>query len=179
MMEHLWYDFVAVLIQKWLLLNIHTGYFSVVTPSLGCLTLSLLRFFDRGSFWLSLKISMGSTAVGTALWRISITGSKKQAIKSYSHSFRITCNKNTASLLSGEECYMQRPTIITDIVYTCIYHIWPPWNQSKLPFTSFRYSEIHVYNFENSSFCWLFWYLNKNSKITIEVVAIDSCKAFK
>ena len=50
MMEHLWCDFVAVLIQKRLLLNIHTGYFSVVTPSLGYLTLSLLRFFDWGSF---------------------------------------------------------------------------------------------------------------------------------
>ena len=41
MMEHLWCDFV-VLIQKRLLLNIHIGYFSVVTPSLGCLTFIFL-----------------------------------------------------------------------------------------------------------------------------------------
>ena len=47
MMEHLWCAFVVVLMQKRLLLIIHIGYFSVVTPSLGCLT---LRNFDRGSF---------------------------------------------------------------------------------------------------------------------------------
>ena len=41
-----------------LLLNIHKGYFSVVTPSSGCLT---LRLFDRGSLWPSLKISIRST----------------------------------------------------------------------------------------------------------------------
>ena len=39
--------FCCFLIQKWLLLNVQIGYFSVVTPSLGCLT---LKFFDRGSF---------------------------------------------------------------------------------------------------------------------------------
>ena len=39
---------------KKLPVNIHIGYFSVVTPSLGCLTLT---FFDRGSLWPSLKIS--------------------------------------------------------------------------------------------------------------------------
>ena len=47
MMEHLWCAFVVVLMQKRLLLINHIGYFSVVTPSLGCLT---LRYFDRGSF---------------------------------------------------------------------------------------------------------------------------------
>ena len=47
MMKHLWCGFVVVLIQKRLLLNIHIGNFSVVTPSLGCLT---IRFFDMGSF---------------------------------------------------------------------------------------------------------------------------------
>jgi len=36
---------VVVLIQNRLLLNIHIGYFSVVTPRLGCLT---LRFLDKG-----------------------------------------------------------------------------------------------------------------------------------
>ena len=49
MMEYLWCDVifvVVVLMQKQLLLNIHIGYFCVVTPSLGCLA---LRFFDRGS----------------------------------------------------------------------------------------------------------------------------------
>ena len=47
MMEHLWCDFVVVfLIQKQLLLNIHTGYLSVVTPNLGS---STLGYFDRGS----------------------------------------------------------------------------------------------------------------------------------
>ena len=38
---------VVVLIQNRLLLNIHIGYFSVVTPSLGC---STLRLFDGGVF---------------------------------------------------------------------------------------------------------------------------------
>ena len=37
MMMHLWCDFVVVLIQKRLLLNIHIGHFSVVSSSLGCL----------------------------------------------------------------------------------------------------------------------------------------------
>ena len=52
MMEHLWcagFLFVCLfvfLLQKWLLLNIHIGYLSDVTPSSGCLT---LRFLDRGS----------------------------------------------------------------------------------------------------------------------------------
>ena len=45
-MEHLCCDGFCFLIQKWLLLNIYIGYFSVVTPSLDRLT---LRFFDRGS----------------------------------------------------------------------------------------------------------------------------------
>ena len=34
--------FVVVFIQKRLLLNIHIGYFSVVTPNLGCLTFIFL-----------------------------------------------------------------------------------------------------------------------------------------
>ena len=48
--------FVVVLIQKQLLLNIHIGYFSVVTPSLGCLT---LRFFDRSHCDPHLKFILG------------------------------------------------------------------------------------------------------------------------
>ena len=51
---------IVVLIQKWLLPNIHIGYFSVVTPSLGCLT---LRFFDKGSLWPSLKMYVVRSAV--------------------------------------------------------------------------------------------------------------------
>ena len=43
MMEDLWCD--VFLIQKQFLLNIHISYFSVVTPSLGILT---LRFFWQG-----------------------------------------------------------------------------------------------------------------------------------
>ena len=38
--------FVVVLMQKCFQRNIHIGYFSVVTPSLGCLTLG---FFERGT----------------------------------------------------------------------------------------------------------------------------------
>ena len=58
-MEHLWCDFCCCfLMQKRLLLNVKIGYFSVVTSSLGCLTLG---FVERVSFWPSLKISMGST----------------------------------------------------------------------------------------------------------------------
>ena len=38
----MWCDFI--LFFNWLLLNIYIGYFNVVTPSLGCLTLT---FFDR------------------------------------------------------------------------------------------------------------------------------------
>ena len=48
--------FVVVLIQKQLLLNIHIGYFSVVTPSLGCLT---LRFFDGSHCDPHLKFILG------------------------------------------------------------------------------------------------------------------------
>ena len=54
---HLWCNFVIVLIQKQLLLNIHIGYFSVVTPSLGCLT---LRFLTGGHFDPHLKFLSGA-----------------------------------------------------------------------------------------------------------------------
>ena len=58
-MEHLWCDFCCCfLMQKRLLLNVKIGYFSVVTSSLGCLTLG---FVERVSFWPPLKISMGIT----------------------------------------------------------------------------------------------------------------------
>ena len=51
--------FVVVLIQKWLLLNIHIGYFSVVAPSLSCLS---LRFFDGGHCDPHLKFISGALA---------------------------------------------------------------------------------------------------------------------
>ena len=76
MMEHLRCDFYCccfvVLIQKRLLLNIHIGYLSVVTPSLGCLT---LRFFDPHLKFLSGALVIVCLSVITRQVQVTVRAS--------------------------------------------------------------------------------------------------------
>ena len=55
------------------------GYFSIVTPRLGCLT---LRFLDKGAFWPTPKISTGNTGSGTSVQQSSIQTAKGRLVVS-------------------------------------------------------------------------------------------------